>query len=210
MNETIGPNGLTRAQAEREIERLREYERQHGLRSNEIGKLRAALKEAEAERDRLRKLFDDAGGGEYNVLALIDYYQRSSMEADDRVAELRLAHAETRAEALEAQMALQGVLELLPIGESSQAIAFAGHHGEYVRAVVDAICSERDVKIAEATARAERADARAEEAIRQAERADALRAALRDVEAGEVSYGRLVEVMRAAVETEIARREKKG
>ena len=37
------------------------------------------------ERDRLRKLFDDAGQGEHNVLALIDYYQRQSMDADERI-----------------------------------------------------------------------------------------------------------------------------
>ena len=37
-----------------------------------------------AEADRLRRLFDDAGQGEHNVLALIDHYQRNSMEADER------------------------------------------------------------------------------------------------------------------------------
>ena len=37
-----------------------------------------------AERDRLRKLFDDAGEGTYNVLALIDYYQDLVIEADGK------------------------------------------------------------------------------------------------------------------------------
>ena len=42
-----------------------------------------------AEADRLRKLFDDAGQGEHNVLALIDHYQRNSMEADERLRAVR-------------------------------------------------------------------------------------------------------------------------
>lgn len=42
-----------------------------------------------AEANRLRKLFDDAGQGEHNVLALIDHYQRNSMEADERLREVR-------------------------------------------------------------------------------------------------------------------------
>lgn len=41
------------------------------------------------EIDRLRKLFDDAGQGEHNVLALIDHYQRNSMEADERLRAVR-------------------------------------------------------------------------------------------------------------------------
>ena len=42
-----------------------------------------------AEANRLRKLFDDAGQGEHNVLALIDHYQRNSMDADDRLRAVR-------------------------------------------------------------------------------------------------------------------------
>lgn len=38
-----------------------------------------------AEAYRMRKIFDDAGQGEHNVLALVDHYQRSSMEADERL-----------------------------------------------------------------------------------------------------------------------------
>ena len=41
------------------------------------------------EADRLRKLFDDAGQGEHNVLALIDHYQRNSMDADERLRAVR-------------------------------------------------------------------------------------------------------------------------
>lgn len=42
-----------------------------------------------AEADRLRKLFDDAGQGEHNVLALIDHYQHNSMDADERLRAVR-------------------------------------------------------------------------------------------------------------------------
>lgn len=45
--------------------------------------------EWKSEADRLRKLFDDAGQGEHNVLALIDHYQRNSMEADERLRAVR-------------------------------------------------------------------------------------------------------------------------
>lgn len=40
--------------------------------------------EAECERDRLRKIFDDAGKGEHDVLALIDHYQQAAIDADKR------------------------------------------------------------------------------------------------------------------------------
>lgn len=33
----------------------------------------------------LRKLFNDAGQGEHNVLALVDHYQRNSIDADNRL-----------------------------------------------------------------------------------------------------------------------------
>ncbi len=47
--------------------------------------LRKVHDEARSEADRLRKLFDDAGQGEHNVLALVDHYQRTAMEADERL-----------------------------------------------------------------------------------------------------------------------------
>ena len=56
----------------------------------EVALLRAERDEAQAEVDRLRKLFDDAGQGEHNVLALIDHYQAWADAADERLAE-RLA-----------------------------------------------------------------------------------------------------------------------
>lgn len=40
--------------------------------------------EARAEVERLRKIFDDAGQGEFNILALIDHYQDAAIAADER------------------------------------------------------------------------------------------------------------------------------
>lgn len=51
--------------------------------------LLADVRSLESEVGRLRKLFDDAGQGEHNVLALIDHYQRNSMEADERLRVVR-------------------------------------------------------------------------------------------------------------------------
>lgn len=42
-----------------------------------------------AEVRRLRKIFDDAGQGEHNILALIEHYQAGAMNADERVREAR-------------------------------------------------------------------------------------------------------------------------
>jgi hypothetical protein len=41
--------------------------------------------EWKTEADRLRRLFDDAGQGEHNVLALVEFYQRSAVDADERL-----------------------------------------------------------------------------------------------------------------------------
>jgi len=49
----------------------------------------AKLVSKAAEADRLRKLFDDAGEGQYNVLNLVESYQRNSMEADERLRVVR-------------------------------------------------------------------------------------------------------------------------
>ena len=38
-----------------------------------------------AEADRLRKLFDDAGQGEHNMLALVEHYQSEMMKAQEQV-----------------------------------------------------------------------------------------------------------------------------
>lgn len=67
--------------------------------AKETGRSVEALAFAFAEREaklqgelaRLHKLFDDAGDGEYNVLALVDHYQKEALGADTlraRVAEL--------------------------------------------------------------------------------------------------------------------------
>ena len=56
---------------------------------NGYNDLLAAYSASVSEANRLRKLFDDAGQGEHNVLALIDHYQRNSMDADDRLRAVR-------------------------------------------------------------------------------------------------------------------------
>ena len=44
---------------------------------------------ARAECERLRKLFDDAGAGEHNVLALIDHYQDEALKATSELVQAR-------------------------------------------------------------------------------------------------------------------------
>lgn len=60
---------------------------------------------AEAERDRLQRLFDDAGGEEYNVLALVDHYQSDwfRMEKELLDAQKALADRKTVEEWLQAR-----------------------------------------------------------------------------------------------------------
>ena len=57
--------------------------------ANGYDDLLAAYSASVSEANRLRKLFDDAGQGEHNVLALIDHYQRNSMESDERIRVVR-------------------------------------------------------------------------------------------------------------------------
>lgn len=57
--------------------------------ANGYNDLLAAYSAAVDEADRLRKLFDAAGQGEHNVLALVDHYQRNSMDADERIRAVR-------------------------------------------------------------------------------------------------------------------------
>lgn len=49
------------------------------------------------ERDQLRALFDEAGQGEYNVLALVDHYQSELTACRDRLGRLH-AKAERKRE----------------------------------------------------------------------------------------------------------------
>ena len=67
--------------AEREAERK--------LLAEEAARERERCAAYATEIDRLRKLFDDAGQREHNVLALVDHYQRASMEADERLRAVR-------------------------------------------------------------------------------------------------------------------------
>lgn len=46
-----------------------------------VRELVARVRAAEAELDRLRALFDDAGAGEHDVLALVDHYQEEARKA---------------------------------------------------------------------------------------------------------------------------------
>lgn len=66
---------------------------------------------------------------------------------NDEIRALRALLAEQTARADKAEAGLHDVLGLMPVA-SVPAIAFTGHHGEYVRAVVDAVCAERDAAIA--------------------------------------------------------------
>lgn len=43
-----------------------------------------------AEVERLRKIFDDAGQGEHNVLALVEHYQQQAMDADEKLWAVRV------------------------------------------------------------------------------------------------------------------------
>ena len=61
-------------------------------KASEAPGLTATLDEARHEVARLQKLFDDAGEGQYNVLALIDAYQSQVDEAEAKVAELLRLH----------------------------------------------------------------------------------------------------------------------
>ena len=74
-------------------ERMRDAERTRLVdewkAANGYDDLLAAYSASVSEANRLRKLFDDAGQGEHNVLALIDHYQRNSMESDERIRAVR-------------------------------------------------------------------------------------------------------------------------
>lgn len=88
------PDGWLRAQADRiaeavprlvaEVRRLNQLVLMSTLDDVEHDRVSERLAAAEAERDRLRKLFDDAGQGEYNVLALIDHYQAETIAEEER------------------------------------------------------------------------------------------------------------------------------
>lgn len=59
--------------------------------------------EWKAEADRLRKLFDDAGQGEHNVLALVEHYQRAAIAAAEHVRRCKEAVQEAEARGREAE-----------------------------------------------------------------------------------------------------------
>lgn len=57
--------------------------------ANGYNDLLAAYSVAVDEAGLLRKLFDDAGEGQYNVLNLVESYQRNLMDADERLRAVR-------------------------------------------------------------------------------------------------------------------------
>ena len=54
-----------------------------------VEQVRADLAASQREVERLRKIFDDAGQGEHNVLALVDHYQDAAIKADAEVKRCR-------------------------------------------------------------------------------------------------------------------------
>lgn len=70
-----------------------------------------SVEELEAENARLRKLFDDAGQGEHNVLALIDHYQECELEAWARARDLEAEVGRLRTENAEHKEAMAYVVE---------------------------------------------------------------------------------------------------
>lgn len=86
------------AASQREVERLR-----HGEATAEDGVCPDAVEivRLQAEMERLRKIFDDAGHGEHNVLALVDHYQDEVIKATaevERCRELIIALVENACE----------------------------------------------------------------------------------------------------------------
>ena len=77
----------------KDYERMRDAERTRLVdewkAANGYDDLLAAYSASVSEANRLRKLFDDAGEGQYNVLNLVESYQRNSMEADERLRAVR-------------------------------------------------------------------------------------------------------------------------
>lgn len=79
------------------LAKLEELERERSQwRTEEVADLRAMLAASEAEAARLRKLFDDAGQGEHNVLALVEHYQREALASEAAAGQMRAALAKVK------------------------------------------------------------------------------------------------------------------
>lgn len=77
------------AEHDAEVAALRERaERAETRARNALAKTYADRDHLAAELARLHKLFDDAGQGEHNVLALVDHYQEQALDRDRLAAEL--------------------------------------------------------------------------------------------------------------------------
>lgn len=64
-----------------------------GRLADDYNAMRRERDDALCERDRLQRIFDDAGEGQYNVLALIEAYQTQVAEAESAHALEKAAHA---------------------------------------------------------------------------------------------------------------------
>lgn len=87
--ERLGHAHQLQADIDAETEWRTAFRREHGAQGNET--MMGFLVRLANERNNLRKLFDDAGQGEHNVLALIDHYQNETFAAEARVSDLEAA-----------------------------------------------------------------------------------------------------------------------
>lgn len=92
-----------------------------------ISALTSELAEARVERDRLRKLFDDAGQGEHNVLALIDHYQDVELAATNAANEManELAEARRQLRLLDGETRGEPITVLLRLPPQDRPVYFA-------------------------------------------------------------------------------------
>jgi hypothetical protein len=106
-----------------ELQRMRKMET-----SDEIARLTRELAEAQSEAARLRKLFDDAGQGEHNVLALIDFYQAETFESEAKAEQFarELAEAKERVQEYDAWLRA----EEAEAGERARVLYLSSGHDE--------------------------------------------------------------------------------
>jgi len=83
-----------------------------------------------AEADRLRKLFDAAGQGEHNVLALVDHYQREAFDANEAL-DLAFEMGRQKGRDQEREAVLRYLREQLPI--TGRSIAFYIERGDHLK-----------------------------------------------------------------------------
>lgn len=107
-----------------ELERLAQDNVDDGVSvdfSRGVLTLIARVRAAEAERDRLRALFDEAGQGEHDVLALVDYYQ----EKAGRAYRSGMTHGIERALQAAADVVYQALTCDMPVGIAAAILALS-------------------------------------------------------------------------------------